>query len=209
MLPTPSRTTRSSVEALDADDVVFETDFANDDGYRTTDVGLWNGGFDGPVAPPSGWDGLRVGGDSVLFVVRGEGLAGTNAANLRWDPDASQPTINLGKASHLGSQQWRQPRLRQCRWRAVEVDYFAWRSDSSTAPSYFESLAHDRISIPTRHLTHLWVNDVVVSTARIGHGYRVRRAPQPTGNRLTRIGEAASGYGLNRAWRLQNQVSTD
>jgi hypothetical protein len=63
--------------------VIFETDFAADSGYRRTGVELRNGGRNAPTTPPSGWDGVRCGGDSVISVVSGEGESGSKALNLK------------------------------------------------------------------------------------------------------------------------------
>lgn len=78
-------------------EIIFETDFAGDTGYKATNVLLWNGGQGGIVAPPTGWDGVRVVGGSILSVETGEGVNGSNALKLQWDPSLAQPTINLGK----------------------------------------------------------------------------------------------------------------
>lgn len=80
-----------------ASGVIFESDFSADAGYRQTNVGLWNGGSNDPTEPPTGWDGVKATGNSVIEVVEGAGVDGSNALRLAWDPASSQPTISLGK----------------------------------------------------------------------------------------------------------------
>lgn len=88
---------RAEGSELTTRDVVFESNFAADTGYRVQRIGLWNGGSNNPTAPPAGWDGVKATGDSIVSVVDGQGVAGSNALRLEWDPQASQPTVSLGK----------------------------------------------------------------------------------------------------------------
>jgi hypothetical protein len=88
---------RSVANAAPHADVIFETDFSADAGYRVEHLGLWNGGSNNPTDPPTGWDGVIASGQSVVSVIDGAGENGTNALRLQWDPNLSQPTISLGK----------------------------------------------------------------------------------------------------------------
>jgi hypothetical protein len=78
-------------------EIIFQTNFSEDTGYRVSNVELWNGGGIRNVKPPVGWDGVRASGNSVISVESGMGINGSNALKLKWDPDQSQPNINLGK----------------------------------------------------------------------------------------------------------------
>ena len=78
-------------------EIIFQTNFSNDTGYKVTSVNLWNGGGIGTVKPPSGWDGVKATGNSAISVEAGEGINGSNALKLKWDPGLSQPNINLAK----------------------------------------------------------------------------------------------------------------
>lgn len=79
------------------DGILFETDFSADSGYRVQSVNLWNGGGNGPVQPPRGWDAVKATGRSVISVVPGEGISGKNALKIEWDAQLSQPTVSLVK----------------------------------------------------------------------------------------------------------------
>lgn len=87
----------SSPVSVDPESIVFETDFAEDTGYYATQLNNWSKRFDGPVPPPTGWDGVKVSGDGEIVVETGQGIGGSNALALRWDPVLAQPTLSLGK----------------------------------------------------------------------------------------------------------------
>jgi len=73
-----------------ADNIVFETDFSQDTGYRLTNAGFYS------TDAPTGWDGALVSNDSVAAVESGAGINGSNALRLSWGTQ-SQPTISLAK----------------------------------------------------------------------------------------------------------------
>jgi len=75
--------------------VLFETNFSLDSGYRATGFPLWND--QGRVQPPTGWDGVYAPTGSVIEVVPGQGVNGSNALKLSWPGASSQPVLRLGK----------------------------------------------------------------------------------------------------------------
>ncbi len=77
--------------------LVFETNFENDTGYAVSNIGLWNGGVNNVIQPPGGWDGVLATAASSVRVLSGQGVNGSNALKLDWDPNISQPTVSLGK----------------------------------------------------------------------------------------------------------------
>lgn len=78
--------------------VIFQTDFSQDAGYNESGVRLWNQNSAGPVAPPTGWDGVYAPNSrSNISVISGAGYQGSNALRLAWAPGGDQTTIRLGK----------------------------------------------------------------------------------------------------------------
>lgn len=77
--------------------IIFETDFSEDTDYSVQSINLWNDGFNTGIYPPVGWDGVKASHNSTVSVISGAGENGGNALKLEWDPDASQPTVSLGK----------------------------------------------------------------------------------------------------------------
>jgi len=74
-----------------ASNIIFATDFSKDADYSVTNAQLYQS-----EAPPLGWDGVLASTDSVITVVAGAGVNGSNALRLRWGSQA-QPTISLVK----------------------------------------------------------------------------------------------------------------
>jgi len=72
-------------------DIIFETDFSADTGYRVTHAQGY-----GLRTPPTGWDSVIASTDSVVSVVSGAGENGSNAIRLAYGTQ-SQPTISLVK----------------------------------------------------------------------------------------------------------------
>jgi len=73
------------------ENIIFETDFSEDTGYSVTNAQGY-----GLRTPPSGWDAVLASTDSIVSVVAGAGVNGSNAVRLAYGTQ-SQPTISLVK----------------------------------------------------------------------------------------------------------------